>query len=97
MLLKLKGFMYATLLDLNMGYYHILPAPNASKLCMVVLPQGKYLRLSMGLCNSSDIFQEKTNELITGLEFCRVYIGDLLIISRGNFFQYSEHLEQALA
>ena len=29
MLQKLEGFMYATSLDLNMGYYHILLTPNA--------------------------------------------------------------------
>ena len=57
MLQKLEGFMYATSLDLNMGYYHLLLTPNASRLCTVVLPWGKYeyLRLPMGLCNSPDI------------------------------------------
>jgi hypothetical protein len=38
MLQKLEGFQYATSLDLNMGYYHILLTPNASRLCTVVLP-----------------------------------------------------------
>ena len=61
MLQKLEGFMYATSLDLNMGYYHLLLTPNASRLCTVVLPWGKYeyLRLPMGLCNSPDIFQKR--------------------------------------
>jgi len=35
---KLEGFMWATTIDLNMGYYHILLTPGASKLCTVVLP-----------------------------------------------------------
>ena len=54
MLQKLEGFMWATSLNLNMGYYHIILTPNASRLCTVVLPWGKYeyLRLHMGLCNS---------------------------------------------
>src|SRR5688572_21391744 len=61
MLQKLEGIMWATLLDLNMGYYHILLTPKASRLCTVVLPWGKYeyLRLPIRLCNSFDIFQEK--------------------------------------
>src|SRR6478752_5826140 len=42
MLQKLEGFMYATSLDLNMGYCHLLLTPNASRLCTVVLPWGKY-------------------------------------------------------
>ena len=84
---KLEGFMYATSLDLNMGYYHLLLTPNASRLCTVMLPWGKYesLRLPMSLCNSPDIFQEKMSELMAGLEFAQAYLDDLLIISRGTF------------
>ena len=95
---SLKGFMWATSLDLNMGYYHILLTPNASRLCTVVLPWGKYedLRLPMGLCNSPDIFQEKMGELMAGLDFARAYLDDLLIISRGSFEEHLEQLEQAL-
>src|SRR5687768_3572210 len=82
MLLKLEGFMWATSLDLNMGYYHLYLTPNVSQLCTVVLPwkKNEYLRLPMGLCNSPDIFQEKMSELMTGLEFAQAYLDDLLII-----------------
>ena len=61
LLLKLEGFKYVTLLDLNMGYYHIKLCPFLRKLCTMVLPWGKYeyQELPMGLCNSPDIFQEK--------------------------------------
>ena len=38
MLHKLKYFQWATSLDLNMGYYHILLDPDASKYCTIVLP-----------------------------------------------------------
>ena len=98
MLQKLEGFKYATSLDLNMGYYHIELTPDASKLCTVVLPWGKYeyLRLPMGLCNSPDIFQEKMGELMEGLEFARAYIDDLLVISRNSFDEHLEHLEAVL-
>ena len=49
MLQKLQGFMYASSLDLNMGYYHIELSPNSSRYCTIVLPWGKYeyLRLPM--------------------------------------------------
>ena len=71
MLQKLEGFMYATSLDLNMGYYHMTLTPFARRLCTVVLPWGKYeyCRLPMGLSVSPDIFQEKMSELMSGLEF----------------------------
>ena len=36
MLLILKGFQYATSLDLNMGCYHIQLRKNASNLCMII-------------------------------------------------------------
>jgi transposase InsO family protein len=95
---KLEGFQFATSLDLNMGYYHIELSPNSSRLCTIVLPWGKYeyLKLPMGLCNSPDIFQEKMSELMEGLEFCRAYIDDLLVVSKGNFANHLEHLEQVL-
>ncbi len=95
---KLEGFQYATSLDLNMGYYHIALTPNSSRLCTVVLPWGKYeyLRLPMGLCNSPDIFQEKMSDLMTGLEFARAYIDDLLVVSKGGFDTHLDHLEQVL-
>ena len=69
MLQKLEEFQYATSLDLNMGYYHILQAPNSSRLCTLVLPWGKYeyVRLPIGLCNSPDIFQEKMSDLMNSL------------------------------
>jgi hypothetical protein len=67
---KLKGFQHVTYLDLNMEYYHIRLTPNASAICMIILPWGKYeyLCLPMGLCNSPDIFQEKMSDLMQGLE-----------------------------
>lgn len=50
----------------------------------------------MGLCNSSDIFQDKMNELMQGLEFARAYIDDLLLVSKGNFETHLEHWETVL-
>src|SRR5688500_13588077 len=98
MLHKLEGFMFAISLDLNMGYYHLLLMPNASRLCTVILPWGKYecLRLPMGLCNNPDIFQKKMSELMAGLEFARAYLDDLLIISKGGLGEHLDQLEAAL-
>ena len=95
---KLQGFQHVTSLDLNMGYYHIRLTPHASSICTVILPWGKYeyLRLPMGLCNSPDIFQEKMNDLMEGLEFARAHIDDLLILSTGSFSNHLEHLDEVL-
>ena len=96
LLLKLEGFQYATSLDLNMGYYHIELTPFSKSLCTIVLPYGKYeyQRLPMGLCNSPDIFQEKMSNLVDDLEYCRAYIDDLLVITRGSWELHLEHLQQ---
>ena len=93
LLLKLEGFQYATSLDLNMGYYHIVLSPNSKRLCTIVLPWGKYelQRLPMGLCNSPDIFQERMSSLFEGLEFVRAYIDDLLTMTKGDF---DDHLSK---
>ena len=97
LLQKLQGFQHATSLDLNMEYWNILLTPNSSRLCTAVTPWGKceYLRLPMGLCNAPDIFQEKMSGLMTGLEFARIYIDDLLVLSKGTFQEHIDNLEQA--
>jgi hypothetical protein len=68
---ELEGFTYVTALDLNMGYYTIRLDPDASKICTIILPWGKYsyLRLPMGVACSPDIFQAKMSELMGTLEF----------------------------
>jgi hypothetical protein len=98
MLQKLKGFRWVTSFDLNMGYHHVLLDAEASKLCTIVLPWGKYeyLRLPMGLCNSPDIFQEKMSKLTADMEFTRAYIDDLLVLSNGSYKEHLEHVAQVL-
>jgi len=98
LLLKLKGFQYATSLDLNMGYYHIELSPFSHELSMIVLPWGKYeyLRLLMGLVKSLDIFQEKMSTLMDGLEFVRTYLDDCLGLTSGTWEDHLEKLEQVL-
>ena len=60
---------------------------------MLVFLWGKYEMqcLPMGLCNSLDIFQEKMSNLMEGLEYVRMYIDDLLIISKDSF---EDHLSK---
>ena len=59
MIRDIEGFTYATVLDLNMGYYHIQLDPDAQKLCTIIFPWGKYkyLRMPMGIKITPDIFQ----------------------------------------
>ena len=91
LLMKLEGFQYGTSLDLNMGYYHISLSEHSKELCTITTQWGKfeYQRLPMGLCNSPDIFQEKMSELLDGLDSVRVYIDDILHVTKGT---WEEHL-----
>ncbi len=55
---EIEGFSYATALDLKLGYYTIRMDPDASKICNIIFPWGKYSykRLPMGIAGSPDIF-----------------------------------------
>ena len=72
---ELEGFTYAMALDLNMGYYTISLDPDASKICTIIFPWGKYSykRLPMGIAGSRNKFQEKMSDLMATLEFVRTY------------------------
>ena len=50
----------------------------------------------MRICNSPDIFQEKMNGLFNGIEYVRVYIYYLLIISNSNFEDHLNKLKIVL-
>ena len=67
----MKGFTFATALNLNMGYYTIRLDSDAQKICNITFPWGKdsYLRLPMGVAGSPEIFQAKMSELMDTLEF----------------------------
>ncbi len=95
---EIEGFSYATALDLNMGYYTIRLDPDASKICTIIFPWGKYSykRLPMGIAGSPDIFQEKMSELMETLVYVRAYLDDLLCISNLSLEDYLEKLEEVL-
>jgi len=96
--LHLEGFQWATSLDLNMGHCHIRLDPASKQLRTVVLPFGKCecQAIPMGLCNSSDIFQEKMSKLMDGPTFVRTYIDDLLCLTKGTFSDHLENVELVL-
>ena len=48
----------------------------------------------MGLCNCPDIFQEKMSELFIGLDTVRVYIDDLLHVTKGSWTEHLSILEE---
>ena len=95
---ELEGFTFATALDLNMGYYTIRLDPDASRICTIIFPWGKYSykRLPMGIAGSPDIFQAKMSELMATLEFVRTYLDDLLCITKGDLEDHLAKLKKVL-
>ena len=98
MLLKLECFLYSTSPDLNMGHYHIRISKNVINLCTIIHPWVKYFykRLPMGVMNSPDTLQQKTNYLFHGFEFIRAYIYDILILTKGERTDHIHKLESTL-
>ena len=76
-----------------MGYYCIRLSKESSNLCTVILlwVKYRYKRLTLGVSNSLDIFQEKMKEMFHGFEFIQAYINDLLMIAKGD---WSNHLKK---
>jgi hypothetical protein len=52
-----------------MGYDTISLDPDASKICTINFPWGKYLRLPMGIAGSPDIFQAEMMKLMDSPDF----------------------------
>ncbi len=93
-----EGFSFEPALDLNMGYYTIRLDPDASKICTIKIPWGKYSykQLPMGIAGSPDIFQGKMLKLMESLEYVRAYLDDLLCISELSLEDHLEKLEEVL-
>jgi hypothetical protein len=95
---ELEGFTFATAPDLNTGYYTMRLDPDASRICTIIFPWGKYSykRLPVGIAGPPDIFQSKTLELMEDLEYVQAYLDDLLCISRSSLKDHLEKLEEVL-
>ena len=67
-------------------------------MCTIVLPWGKYkyLKLSIGLSNSLDVFQEKMGDLFSDLENVKAYIDDLLVLTKGDWEDHLAKLDEVL-
>ena len=48
----------------------------------------------MGMCKIPDIFQEKMSELFFGLDTVRVYIDELLHVTKGSWTEHISILEE---
>ena len=98
LLQELAGFNYTTALNLNMGYYTIRLDPDASRICTIFFPWGKYSykQLPMGIAGSPDIFQAKMSELMMAYEYVKTHLDNLSIISKSNLIDHLNKLKEVL-
>lgn len=89
----LEGFLWASALDMSMGYWTIELDEKTKKITTITTEYGKfrYNVLPMGLVISSDVFQSKIMELLGHIAGIRCYLDDVLGMTKGSF---DEHLEQ---
>jgi hypothetical protein len=99
MIHSMEGFTFASVLDLNMGYYHIKLDADAQKLCTIVFPWGKYKykRLAMGIKIAPDVIQNVMSKLIQDMEYVKPYLDDLFIVTNNSFKDHLLKLEMVLA
>jgi dihydroorotate dehydrogenase len=78
MIRSMEGFTFASVLDLNMGYYNIKRDADVQKLCTIVFPwhMGKYKckRLPMGIKIAPDVFEKIMFKLVQDMEYVKTKI-----------------------
>jgi hypothetical protein len=99
-LTSIKGFLYATSIDLNMGYPSIPLNGEARKILTIVMPFGAYecLTLPMGVMPALDLFQARMVHIFAGMDGRRPfpYIDDILHFKGDTFKQHLLSLEEIL-
>ncbi|HEX4851494.1 MAG TPA: reverse transcriptase family protein, partial [Puia sp.] len=76
--------------DLQQGFHQVRVDPSSIEKTAFSTPSGQYewMLLPFGLCNAPATFQRLTNKLTEGLQFCSVYLDDIIIYSE----TWQEHL-----
>jgi hypothetical protein len=99
-LTSIKGFLYATSLDLNMGYLSIPLNDRAREILTIIMPFGAYecLALPMGVMTATDLFQARMVHLFADMEERRPhpYIDDILHFKGMTFDEHLAILNEML-
>lgn len=85
---------YLTSLDLASGYWQVSLDPETSHKTAFTTHQGlfEFVRMPFGLCNVLATFQRLMQRVLAGLDWCFVYLDDILIVSLVSS-TFEEHLE----
>jgi hypothetical protein len=87
----LEKFRYASMIDLNMGYYSMPLSPEAKKLCVISLPWGlfQYEVLPQGIKPATDIFQQRMGALFTDVPVVIMYMDNSIVFG---YLDFNLHL-----
>ena len=86
---QLEAFLYATALYPNMGCYTIRISIARKDMTKIVTEFGKskYNNISMVMCASGYIFQAKLDNMISYIEGAKIYIDDILVLSKDSLYK----------
>jgi hypothetical protein len=94
MIRSMEGFTLASVLDLNMGYYHIKLVHEAvtQQLCTIVFPwhmeKYRYKRVSMDIKIALDEIQIIMSKLVQDMQYVKTYLDNLLTLTNISFKEY---------
>jgi Reverse transcriptase (RNA-dependent DNA polymerase) len=91
---RLAGCKVFTKLDLRKGYHQVPVHPSDIEKTAVITPFGlyEYVRMPFGLRNAGQTFQRLMDQVLRGLDYCFVYLDDVLVAS-STMEEHLEHLE----
>ena len=80
---NIPGAKHFTVVDAKEAFYHIPLEESSSYLTTFGTPFGRYryLRMPMGLCSSSDVYQRAIEQLLTDYP-CQIIMDDILIAGK---------------
>jgi hypothetical protein len=95
---RLAGCKVFSKLDLRKGYHQVPVNPEDVEKTAVITPFGlyEYLRMPFGLRNAGQTFQRLMDQVLRGLEYCFVYLDDILIASE-DMVEHTKHLEEVFS
>jgi hypothetical protein len=92
---RLAGCRVFSKLDLRKGYHKVPVRPEDVEKTAMITPFGllEYVRMPFGLRNAGQTFQRLMDQVLRGLDFCFVYLDDILIASSSEA-EHVQHLAE---